>query len=221
MEIKFAQPGTQIHYTLNNESPTVQSAIYTKPIHINQSFIMVKALVSGDGFLSSEIVSATFIKDGFGIKSVQQSSANAKFSGSGANTLIDNKGGATDLHAPTWLGYQQDSVVIEMELQKKQSLSKVLINCLQNQGSWIFLPKQILVYYFDEGNQLYQVLGEQLYVANEKVEGASCQQMVVPAVKKVTTKNIKIILKGIKELPEWHVGKGQKAWVFIDEIKVY
>lgn len=221
VEIKFAQQGTQIHYTLNNQPPTEQSEIYTKSIHINKSFTTVKAFVSGDGFLPSEMVTATFIKDGIKIKSVQQSPANARFQGSGASTLIDNEGGITDMNASTWLGYQQDAVEINMLLEKKQALSSVLINCLQNQGSWIFLPAQISVFYFDESKQSFELLGEQLNVANEKISTASCQPIIIAAPKKISTEKIKIILKGIKSLPEWHAGKGQPGWLFIDEIKLY
>lgn len=221
VEIKFAQQGTQIQYTLNNQLPTEQSEIYTKSIHINKSFTTVKAFVSGDGFLPSEIVTASFIKDGIKIKSVQQSPANKRFRGSGATALIDNEGGITDMNASTWLGYQEGDVEINMLLAKKQALSSVLINCLQNQGSWIFLPAQISVFYFDESKQSFELLGEQLNAPTEKISTAFCQPIIIAAAKKKKTKKIKIILKGIKNLPEWHAGKGQPGWLFIDEIKLY
>ena len=221
VEIKFAQQGTQIQYTLNNQLPTEQSEIYTKSIHINKSFTTVKAFVSGDGFLPSEIVTATFIKDGIKIKSVLQSPANKRLQGSGATALIDNEGGITDMNASIWLGYQEGDVEINMLLAKKQALSSVLINCLQNQGSWIFLPAQISVFYFDESKQSFELLGEQLNAPTEKISTASCQPIIITAAKKKKTKKIKIILKGIKNLPEWHAGKGQPGWLFIDEIKLY
>mgnify|MGYP000671544646 CR=1 FL=1 len=147
--------------------------------------------------------------------------ANKRFQGSGATALIDNEGGITDMNASTWLGYQEGDVEINMLLAKKQALSSVLINCLQNQGSWIFLPAQISVFYFDESKQSFELLGEQLNAPNEKISTASCQPIIIAAAKKKKTKKIKIILKGIKNLPEWHAGKGQPGWLFIDEIKLY
>ena len=68
VELKFAQPGTQIHYTLNNQQPTEQDQVYSKPIRVKKSFTTVKAMAAGEGFLNSETVSATFIKDGIKIK---------------------------------------------------------------------------------------------------------------------------------------------------------
>jgi len=63
VELKFAQPGTQIHYTLNNQPPAEQDKIYTAPIHIKETITTVKAIATDNNFLTSEIVSATFIKD--------------------------------------------------------------------------------------------------------------------------------------------------------------
>lgn len=221
VDIKFAQQSTQIQYTLNNQPPTAQSEIYIKPIHINKSFTTVKAFVSGAGFLSSEIVTATFIKEGFKIRSVQQPPANARFSGNGINTLIDNEGGITDMNSKTWLGYQQDSVEINVVLEKQQPLTSILINCLQDHGSWIFLPAQIRIFYFDESKQSFELLGEQLNTSNEKASAASCKPIIITASKKIRAQKIKIVLKGIKSLPEWHAGKGQPGWIFVDEIKLY
>jgi hypothetical protein len=221
VEIKFAQPGTQIHYTINNQPPALQSKIYTKPIRISKSFTTVKTFVSGAGFLPSQIISATFIGDGFKISYVQQSPANAGFKGNGATALIDNEGGIADMDSKTWLGYQQDSIEINAEFEKRQLLTSVLINCLRQQDNWIFLPAEITVYYFDEGSQSFQLLATQLNTPDEKAADAASIPVLIRATKKAAAKKIKIILKGIKELPGWHAGKGQQAWVFIDEIKVY
>jgi hypothetical protein len=221
VELKFAQKGTQIHYTLNNLDPTEKDKIYTKPIQIKNSFTTIKAMVSGEGFLPSEIVSATFIKDGLKISSVQQTLANQRFPGNGPATLFDNEGGMTDLNSKTWLGYQQDSVLIDVVLEKRQKISSVLINCLQDHGSWVLLPEQIRVYYFDDKLQSFQLMAEQSAHATENITGASCVPITIIVPKLIVTEKIKISLKGIKSLPEWHPGKGQAGWMFIDEIKVY
>ncbi len=221
VEMKFEQAGTQIHYTLNNQTPTTQNKVYTHPIKIKKSFTTLKAIVSGDSFLSSEIVSATFIKEGFKIKLVQQTPANERFNGTGLNTLIDNKGGIADMNSKTWLGYQQDSVEINITLEKKQKLTAVLINCLQDQGSWVFLPAKLQLFYFDENKGTFELLGEQLPDHNKQVSAISCQPILLTASKKIKAQKIKIILKGIKTLPAWHAGNGQPGWLFVDEIKVY
>ena len=70
---------------------------------------------------------ATFIKDGLKIKSIQQTRADEKFPGNGPGTLIDNEGGIADLHNKNFLGYQQDSVEINITLKKKEKIDFCII----------------------------------------------------------------------------------------------
>ncbi len=221
VELQFAQKGTQIHYTLNNKQPTAQDKIYSKPVQLKNSITTVKAITSGEGFLPSAIVSATFIKDGLKIKSIQQTLANERFAGNGINTLVDNEGGLADLNAKTWLGYQSDSVEINIQMEGMQKLSSILIHCLQDHGSWIFLPEQINIYCFDKTKQSFLLIADQINPAYEIINGATCEPIIITLPKKVIAEKIKIVLKGVQSLPEGHPGKGKPAWLFIDEIKLY
>jgi len=221
VELSFAQHGTSIHYTLNNQLPTEKDKIYTRPILVNNLITTVKAITAGEGFLSSEVVAATFIKDGLKIISIQQTAANERFPGNGNNTLIDNEGGMVDLNAKTWFGYQQDSVEINMLLEDRQKISSVLIHCLQDNGGWIFLPEHIQVFYFEEAKKSFQLVAEQWNPSKEIITGASCVPIIITLPKKIMARKIKIVLRGIQSLPEGHPGKGKPGWLFIDEIKLY
>jgi Fn3 associated len=222
VELLFAQKSTAIHYTLNDEQPTERDKVYAKPIQIKNSITTLKAIATGDGFLPSEPVSVTFIKQGLKVKSIQQSEANKRFPGSGTNTLIDNEGGITDLNSKTWLGYQQDSVEIELQLEHKQKISSVLIHCLQDQGSWIFLPEQIDVAFFDERTHVFKwTAGQYSPVQEVIVPGATCQPIIIKMGKNIITEKIRIVVKGVHAIPELHPGKGTPGWLFIDEIKLY
>ena len=219
--LKFAQHGTRIYYTLNNQTPTVKSLVYSKPIQIKTNFTSIKAMVAGAGFTPSEIVAATFIKNGLKIKTVEQTPPNERYKGNGANTLIDNKGGITAVTSGTWLGYQTDSVEINITLEKPQPIAAVLVNALQDYGSWVFLPQQIKLYYFNKSNQSFHYHSNWTDTSSANIAGASCKPIVIPLAKKVVTDSIKIVLVGVKSLPDWHQGKGKPGWLFIDEIKLY
>jgi len=45
-----------------------------------------------------------------------------------------------------------------------------------------------------------------------RVEGLKIE--IAPSVYKV----YKVVAKNVQKLPSWHPGKGDKAWIFIDEI---
>lgn len=222
VELLFAQQGTAIHYTLNGEQPTGRDKIYTKPILVKNSITTLKAITTGEGFLPSAPVSVTFIKDGLTIKSIKQSEANKRFPGNGINTLIDNEGGITDLNSKTWLGYQQDSVEINITLDGKQKLSSVLIHCLQDHGSWVFLPQSVTIYLLDDRTQAFKEMAGHYSSASEVViQGATCESIVIPMAKNSAGEKVKIIVKGVRSIPESHPGKGTPGWLFIDEIKLY
>ncbi len=106
-------------------------------------------------------------------------------------------------------------------MEKKQTISSVLMNFLQDHGSWVFLPEQIRIYSFDGNQQSFQLIAEKSIHPTENIAGASCVPVVIRMPKKINAEKIQIKLFGIKSLPEWHAGKGQSAWLFIDEIKVY
>jgi len=218
--LKFEQPGTQIFYTVNNNEPSVHDAIYQKPILIRKSLTTLKAKAFGNGFIPSETVEATFIKDGLKIKSIQQTRADEKFPGNGSKTLIDNEGGIADMHNKNFLGYQQDSVEINIAFEKKEKIDFVLLNFLQDHDSWIFLPQEIKVFYFNKKSSAFELMTKKEIPVNT-IKGSSKVFEIVKSAGKIISDKLKIILKPLQSLPGGHPGEGKQSWLFIDEIKIY
>jgi hypothetical protein len=221
IEMFFSEPNTQIHFTTNGATPTEQDPIYKTPLSITTNFTTIKARVFSKIYQPSDVVEATFIKDGLTIKSIECTPPNPKYAGSGAAGLVDNKGGTTNISSKTWLGFQTDTVEIVLTLNKKQSIKKVLLNRLKDYGSWIFLPEKIDVYAFDNKTKAYQLVGNQLFNQEKEVKGSFSTPSVLEVKKGVKTDKIKVQLFLVKQIPDWHVGKGSRSWIFIDEIKVY
>ncbi len=221
IEMVFAEPNTEIHFTTNNQDPTEKDAIYKTPLSITESFTTVKARVFSKIYKPSDVVQATFIKDGVPIKSIDCTTPNPKYAGSGATTLMDNKGGSTNISNKTWLGFQTDTVEIVLNFDKKRTVKKVLIDLLQDYGSWIFLPEKIEAYSFDSKTKTYQLIGNQAFNQEKEVKGSFCTPSVIDIKKGVKTDKIKLQLYLVKQIPDWHAGKGNKSWIFIDEVKVY
>lgn len=221
IEIKFAQKGAVVHYTLNNNEPTVQDPVYHNPIPISKNFITVKAKAFSEQFIPSATAAVTFIKDGKKIKSVNYTVPDAKYPGSGSNTLIDNNGGIEQAGSSTWLGYHCDTVSVTLNLEKQQDVNDILVNFLQSEGSWIFLPEQILVYWFDQKTKSFQPFGKEVFFVEKETPGTKCNYRIISAKNKVTTNKILFTLLTVKRIPDWHPAKGEHAWMFIDEIKIY
>ncbi len=221
VSMQFAQQDTKIFFTLNGKEPTQNDFYYYKPIGIRKSFTTLKAKVFGNGFLPSETVAITFIKDGLKIKSVQAPDANEKYPGNGPQTLFDNKGGIANNQSKNFMGYQTDSVTINVSLEKKEKITSVLLDFLHDNGSWIFLPESIRVYYFDDKKNDFQFLAEKEIIADSSQQSSTTVFEILKADKKVFSDKLKIVLTPVQSIPDWHSGKGQHGWMFIDEIKIY
>jgi len=221
VEILFAEKNTEIHYHLEPGLSQKSDEVYKKPIILKNQISHLSANTTGKGFLSSGPATATFIKDGLSFSVIKQTAPSQRFAANGLTTLNDQRGGNTDLNAGTWLGYQADSVAIELQLEKKQELSYVLIHALRDHDSWIFLPEQVGVFSFDEnGNEFIPVAMHASPLTNTSKD-VSCIPVVINLPEKIRTKKIKITLKPVQSIPEAHPGKGKPGWLFIDEIKLY
>lgn len=218
VEMAFAEPNTQIRYTLDGQNPTENSPLYTQPVRITKRFTNLKARVFSTIYQPSDVVEATFIKDGLPIKSVETTPPNQKYKGSGAMTLIDNKGGTTNISGSTWLGFQTDTVEIVLRLYKKEKVKNVLVNLLRDYGSWIFLPEKIEVFAFK--NNAFQLVDNKSYEQNKNINGSACVAAVFPLKNGIKTDQLKIQLHLVKQIPDWHAGKGNKSWIFVDEVFV-
>jgi hypothetical protein len=160
VELAFAYPNTAIHYTLNQEEPTIADPIYKKPIRIQKNLTTLKAKVFGNPFLPSETVTATFIKDGKKISMIHRTEPHPKYAAAGPLALFDLKGGNVDVGTNTWLGYNCDTVKIELTIAKSQRVESLLFNFLQHENAWVFLPEEISIQWYNQQLNTYQFFGK-------------------------------------------------------------
>lgn len=220
-EIRFEQPGTTVHYTLNNEEPTEHDRVYVNTLVLKNKFTTLKAKAFGKDFLPSETVGVTFIRDGNKIKTIDCTKADPAYPASGAQSLTDNRGGIDQKDSNTWLGYSCDTVTVNMEMARSKPVKQVLINFLQNEDNWIFLPEQILVYGFDRRTDSFRLVGQEVIASDKGTPGSRCTYRLISTNKDFATDKLLIHIVVKKTIPEWHAAKGQHAWMFVDEIKIY
>ena len=165
-------------------------------------------------------MTASFIKDGKAIMKAVYSKPNESYANSKPNLLHDNIGGQVNYRSGSWVGFDNDTVTVDVELKKKEPVNKVLISLLQDENSWIFLPEHILVHYFDDKQKAFVPLGKETFQFDEQGPKQVNIREIIPK-KSVKAKKIKLVLFPLKKIPDWHGGKGNHGWLFIDEIKVY
>lgn len=220
LSILFNQPGAEVRYTLNGKEPTAADKLYTTPITIKGSRVMLKARAMGKGFLPSETVQAQFIQGGLAIASVNFTPPHESYAKSSADILHDNAGGLTRYGSGTWLGYDRDTVQLDIELRKTERVQRVLLDLLQDENSWIFLPERITLSYWEKKSQAYVPVIE-TRIDHSKAQPKQCvlKELILPT--PVNTRKLRVQIETVKSIPGWHAAKGSHAWFFIDEIKVF
>ncbi|MEZ7499701.1 DUF4838 domain-containing protein [Flavobacterium sp. Arc3] len=141
----------------------------------------------------------------------------AEYSGKGSYGLVDGAKGHRDYNI-NWIGWYGTNPSIEL-ITKKLEFNQIKINFLDDQRHWIFIPKKITVYGFNDKEWVLitekdlEDLTENPIIKTESIEINS---------KKFSNFNrIKIVIDNQLELPIWRNRKGKKPMVMIDEIELY
>ncbi len=143
-----------------------------------------------------------------------------QYTENGPEGMVDNIFGTTNYRIGGWQGWQGDMVAV-VELDKKQKIGVVGLNCLENMRSWIFFPKSVKVEYSLDGEN-WKPYGEVQNTTFKPVHSRQEESVThffgVIKINPVIVKYIKVTATNFGALPDWHVSAGHQAWIFADEI---
>jgi Chitobiase/beta-hexosaminidase C-terminal domain len=216
IKVKNFIKGAVMRYTIDGSNPdSLQSPVYKDDIVMDKSGVLkVKAFLPG--WISSDIAERNFYKTGFKPDSVKLATPpNPTYAADGGKTLSDGEKGELNFRTK-WLGYKDNDMLAYLYFNEPVQLSNVSISTIIDIGSYIMPAQQIEVW----GGTSFSSL--QLL---KKINPQQPSMQVPPYMKgfdcnfpKREIKILKIIAKPVNRLPSWHPGKGQRGWVFVDEV---
>lgn len=216
IKITHAINGVEIRYTTDGTDPdSLQSPRYKDGINIKESST-VKARAYKTGWYGSDILSYDFLQSIYKPDSIAFIlPPSEKYKGEGAKTLLDKELGNFDIQSGKWIGYQADLSFI-LYFNKPTKLQSISFHIMKNIPVHILPPQELEIWGgTDEKNlKLLNVIKNRM---PEKGEPNELLKINVPLAAKLYS-CIKVTGKNFKKLPDWHAGKGQPAWVFLDEI---
>lgn len=137
-----------------------------------------------------------------------------KYPGDGAFTLvngvINEKGMAK---SKEFLGFSGNDCEAIIDLIKTETISKVVVHGLRQEGSWIWQPQTFEAFALNE-NREWMSLG-----LTDDFVGKPNGTMTINF-EPVKTQQVKVMIKNWGEIPSGNPGAGNKAWLFISEIEV-
>ncbi|NCT19127.1 MAG: glycosyl hydrolase family 92 [Flavobacteriaceae bacterium CG2_30_34_30] len=212
--LKNADPNAQIFYRLND----AEAKVYTEPFVISEPTLLT-VYAEKDKKRSTE-VNTRFYKIDPNLSITLANQYANQYNGGGNNGLIDGIYGTLDFRTGTWQGYQDTNLEATLNRGSKKPLSKISINFLQDQRSWIFYPTDVTVYVSENGVNFHLIETQSINA------GMSSEQTTIKTftfdLRGKPIQYIKVLAKNFGDLPKWHLGApfGGKAWLFVDEIEL-
>lgn len=140
-----------------------------------------------------------------------------KYPVGGAKALTDGLHGPNDYHC-NWLGFEGEHMDAVIDLGKETLFSSVTIGFLQMWYAWIWLPLRIDVAVSSDGTT-YKTLASLPNTVADTTSGAFTKDFTAELGPQ-EARYIRVTAISRLTCPDWHIGAGQKCWIFADEITI-
>jgi hypothetical protein len=210
------RPPYSIYYTTDGTIPTTHSLEYTQPIVIDTTtFFRAVAWNSETG--SSNVVEANYYKfqKDKSIKILSEYSS--QYTADGDEGLIDYIRGSVNFRLGGWQGYQGQDFEAIVDLETVQEIHEIGAGFLRDIRSWIFFPTSMHIETSIDGEH-YELYGDFVCPHSHEEYTPMVDDFMIQ--KETRARFIKVKAINYGDLPEWHLGAGYPAFIFIDEIIV-
>lgn len=216
--LKSGFPGTEIHYTLDGTDPRQSNLIYSSPVLLDKTTdIKTVAFLNGKP-ISPVSESKIKVHLATGKAVTYANPYSDKYPGQGKFTLVDGIRGTINLSDGSWQGFEANDLDATIDLGSAQNVTRLTLGALQANGSWLFFPPQVE---FSTGTEpgKFNPAGIAKNSVDPKDGSRKVQNFTID-IPPVQARYIRVVAKNIGKCPDWHAGKGNPAWLFVDEIIV-
>jgi len=204
-----------IYFSMEGDDSITASNKYMHPITVYYPYT-TSCFAVNSASTKSKIVSGAFSKTLKHWKVTYLISYNAQYTGGGDMCLMDQQMNSTNFRDGSWQGWWGNDMSVIVDLGQEQSLSKVGAQFLQDEKSWIMIPKDMQVEISTDGKKFAPAGTVKSGVSDhdEKPQNS----LLDVQIDSQRVRFIKIIAHNYGKLPPWHASAGENAWIFCDEI---
>lgn len=215
-----AAPGTRIVYTTDGSEPKTSSAEAgtQRGIVLSGDTDLKLRAVAPDGRMSN-VKEYRFYKSVLGgAKIALEKEPSAPYVNGGAAALVDYAMGGNSYIRPQWVGFNGNNLAGVIDMGRVRSLGHVGFNAANEPRSWIVLPRDATFEFSTDGEHY----GHPVAVATKdsRTAGSGAHYFGTSIPHGVQARYIRFVIRN-GELPDWHIGKGNPSWMFVDEITAY
>jgi predicted alpha-1,2-mannosidase len=217
VKLRHINPNAGIYYNFSSSSPVSDFKVYSDSITIDQA-ASINAYAVLDSNILSKIATASFfhIHHDWTI-SIKNTYSN-QYTGGGDMALIDGQHGGPNFRTGSWQGYYGVDFEVIIDMGRVANVNKIAATFLQDQRSWIFMPEKVEFSVSRTPDNFRTVA-----IIENDLAG-NFPEAVIKEIEKDRMKEsarfIRVQATNLGTCPAWHVGAGEKAWIFVDEITV-
>ena len=178
----------------------------------------VKAKAYKPGWISSDVAERSFYRAGYRIDSIRllQPAPDEPYKSLTAKILADAQKGETDFRSGKWIGFRGKSLEALLYFDTVHAISSVTVSNLIDIGGYIMPPQQVEVWAGNDAAHLRLV--KKINPEQPAKVAASYMKGYEISFAAIKEKYVRLVVVPVSKLPVWHPGKGDKGWVFVDEI---
>ena len=214
------QPDIPIYFMTNGDDPTPLSTMYTGPFEISSnSYIKAGLFIKGNlQEKPSEMPIIFHHATGKPVEYLKEYSY--RYPASGIGALTNGIRGTTNHRDGRWQGFFGNNVEVIIDMGEEIPVKSVSVTFLRNSRSWIFLPGMVEFSLSSNGKKWHSI-----YEKRNPLSGKEERAIIQPFSNSYPEGSVAryVRVKGYARgnCPDWHDGKGEKCWMFLDEIVVY
>jgi uncharacterized membrane protein len=223
IELVLSHPikNTIIRYTTDGTVPdSVHGQVYEGPVKLTAPVTLVQARAYKEGWLGSEVASRRFLRSTHVPDSLVLASLPApEYRPISPRVLIDGETYNLDFRSGSWIGYRMNEASVILYFDEKVTTQSLTLSMLNSPPSYIFPPARVEVWGGVDEEPM-ALLGTWSPRQPRKGEDATENALYECEYGPKTVNRLKVVAYPVERLPAWHPAKGERGWVFIDEILV-
>ncbi len=218
LKLKHFVKGVTIRYTTDGTAPdSLHSPIFKGNFMVDKN-MTVKAKAYKPGWISSGVTERAFYKAGYKIDSILflKPPPDPPYKSISTAVLKDEQKGDLSFSSGKWIGFKGQSMQAIMYLKTSQNISSVTVSHLVDINSYIMPPLTIEVWGGSDPGHLRLI--KKIIPLQPVTEAPAYMKGYDINFAAVKEKCFKVVVIPVSKLPAWHRGKGDKGWIFVDEI---